>query len=52
MSQLVLYRRSLNIEVVGLSSKEKALVHDRGRNFDPIIIKLGTYKCWSSKDID
>ena len=24
-----------------LSSKEKALVHDRGRNFDPIIPKLG-----------
>ena len=30
------------IEGRRLSSKEKALVHDRGRNFDPILIKLGT----------
>ena len=30
------------IEVARLSSKEKALVHDRGRNFDPIVTKLGT----------
>ena len=28
------------IEVTRLSSKEKALVQDKGRNFDPIIIKL------------
>ena len=28
-------------EVAILSSKEKALVHDRGRNFDSIVSKLG-----------
>ena len=30
------------IEVVGFSSKEKALVQDRGRNFESINTKLGT----------
>ena len=30
------------IEVAILSYKEKDLVHDLGRNFDPIILKLGT----------
>ena len=30
-----------SIEVKILSSKEKALVRDRGRNFDLIILKLG-----------
>ena len=29
------------IEVASLSSKEKALVPDRGRNFELIILKLG-----------
>ena len=28
-------------EMAILSSKEKALVHDRGRNFDSIVSKLG-----------
>ena len=27
---------------VGLSSKENPLKHSRGRNFDPIVFKLGT----------
>ena len=26
----------------GISSEEKALIHDRDRNFDPIITKFGT----------
>ena len=30
------------IEEAGLSSKEKALKRSRGRNFDPIVTKLGT----------
>ena len=29
--------------MAGLSSNEKALVLDRGRHFDPIVTKLGTY---------
>ena len=31
------------IEVAKLSCKEKALVHDRCRNFDSIATKLGTH---------
>ena len=31
------------MEEVGLSSKEKALKRSRGRNFDPIVTKLGTH---------
>ena len=31
-----------SIGVARLSSKEKTLIHDRGRNFDPIVTKLGT----------
>ena len=32
-----------SIEETGLSSNEKALKHSRGRNFDPIVTKLGSH---------
>ena len=31
------------IGAAGLSSKEKSVRHSRGRNFDPIVFKIGTH---------
>ena len=40
------------IEVARLSFKGKALVHDRGRNFDFIVAKFGVYIGFIKKQIE